>query len=214
MHSTCFDIPSGRQRGRRPFLPMGGTSAKCTAGWGGVPIHYCWAPFYDLPVCDQSFELAITWNVVYHGDGEIAQRAIDEIRRVLVPTGIYVGTMLSKRNTNYGQGRQVRPDTFRARRQTAQAAIGPPSDPEAVTLPTPVSVAWPGGTRRLRLAITSTTSWIRLALGHTWVSGHRRVHQVRRGSRKTRLPKRRWSRLSFNHRFRRTARWLPAIASL
>jgi tellurite methyltransferase len=77
-----------------------------------LSIDYRQAPFYALPVEDQSFDFAIAWNVVYHGDGDIAQRAIDEIRRVLVRGGLYVGTMLSKRNTNYGQGREVRPDTF------------------------------------------------------------------------------------------------------
>jgi tellurite methyltransferase len=86
--------------------------AREQARQAGLSIDYRHAPFYDLPVADHSFEVAIAWNVVYHGDGGIAQRAIDEIRRVLVPGGLYIGTMLSKRNANFGLGRQVQPDTF------------------------------------------------------------------------------------------------------
>jgi tellurite methyltransferase len=78
----------------------------------GLAVDYRQARFYELPLDDGSFDVAIAWNVVYHGDGEIASRGIDEIRRVLVPGGLYVGTMLSKRNTTYGLGHEVRPDTF------------------------------------------------------------------------------------------------------
>jgi hypothetical protein len=35
-----------------------------------------------------------------------------EIWRVLKPGALYQGTMLSTRNTNYGRGRAVAPDTF------------------------------------------------------------------------------------------------------
>src|SRR5207249_1194813 len=78
----------------------------------GAVIEYRVAPFYAVPFADRSFEAVIAWNVIYHGDREIAQRAVDEIARLLVPGGLYVGTMLSKRNVGYGVGRAVRPDTF------------------------------------------------------------------------------------------------------
>jgi len=75
-------------------------------------IDFRQAVFYSLPVDDASVDCAIAWNVIYHGDGAIAQRAIDEMRRVLVPGGLVVGTMLSKRNTGFGVGREVQRDTF------------------------------------------------------------------------------------------------------
>jgi tellurite methyltransferase len=78
----------------------------------GLSIEYRAAPFYAVPFDDASFDAVIAWNVIYHGDREIAQRAADEIARVLVPGGLYLGTMLSRRNRGYGQGREVRPDTF------------------------------------------------------------------------------------------------------
>jgi hypothetical protein len=42
----------------------------------------------------------------------VVRQTIREFTRVLVAGGIYVGTMLSKRNRGYGVGREVRPDTF------------------------------------------------------------------------------------------------------
>jgi tellurite methyltransferase len=86
--------------------------ARAQAQQAGLSIDFRQAPFFALPVEDHSFEIAIAWNVVYHGDGEITRRAIEEVRRVLVPGGVYIGTQLSKRNANFGQGREVQPDTF------------------------------------------------------------------------------------------------------
>jgi tellurite methyltransferase len=65
-----------------------------------------------LPFPDASFDFVLSWNVIYHGaPHEIAHR-IAEIRRVLRPGGLYQGTMLPKRNVNYGHGTLVAPDTF------------------------------------------------------------------------------------------------------
>jgi SAM-dependent methyltransferase len=86
--------------------------ARQQARAASLTIDFREALFYSLPVDDASVDCAIAWNVLYHGDGAIAQRAIDEIRRVLVPGGLVVGTMLSKRNAGFGVGREVQPDTF------------------------------------------------------------------------------------------------------
>jgi SAM-dependent methyltransferase len=86
--------------------------ARAEAARAGLDIDYRVGPFYALPFGDRSFDAAIAWNVIYHGDRAIAQRAIDEIARVLVPRGVFLGTMLSKRNRDYGVGREVSQDTF------------------------------------------------------------------------------------------------------
>ena len=86
--------------------------ARERAGAAGLSIDYRAGTFYDLPFPDGSFDVVIAWNVLYHGDGDIAARAIDGIHRVLVPGGLYVGSMLSKRNAGYGRDREVRPGTF------------------------------------------------------------------------------------------------------
>ncbi len=78
----------------------------------GLKLEYRQGPFYELPFQNEEFGVAIAWNVLYHGDGDIAARAIREIQRVLQTNGILIGTMLSKRNEQFGQGTEVRPDTF------------------------------------------------------------------------------------------------------
>ena len=65
-----------------------------------------------LPFDDGSFDYVLSWNVIYHGNCGDVGRRIAEIGRVLQPGGIYQGTMLPLRNSNYGVGREVAPDTF------------------------------------------------------------------------------------------------------
>ena len=66
----------------------------------------------DLPFADASFDFVLSWNVIYHGSLGDVGRALAEIWRVLKPGGLYQGTMLPLRNSNYGIGRRVAPDTF------------------------------------------------------------------------------------------------------
>jgi tellurite methyltransferase len=65
-----------------------------------------------LPYADRSFDYVLAFNVIYHGDATVVQRTVAEIRRVLRPGGLYQGTMLSRRNVNYGRGTEVAPDTW------------------------------------------------------------------------------------------------------
>lgn len=79
----------------------------------GLRLDYHQGSYYDLTsVPENSFGAVIAWNVIYHGDGELARLAIEGFHRLLQPGGLYVGTMLSKRNTWFGMGREVRSDTF------------------------------------------------------------------------------------------------------
>ena len=78
----------------------------------GISVDYRVGTFYALPFAARSFDAVIAWNVLYHGDGEIARAAVAGIARVLQDGGMYVGTMLSSRNAQYGRGREVAPDTF------------------------------------------------------------------------------------------------------
>jgi SAM-dependent methyltransferase len=65
-----------------------------------------------LPYPDGSFDFVLSWNVIYHGTLGDAGARIAEIWRVLKPGGLYQGTMLPTRNSNYGRGRLVAPGTF------------------------------------------------------------------------------------------------------
>ncbi|WP_420336149.1 class I SAM-dependent methyltransferase [Roseibium sp.] len=70
------------------------------------------ASMTELPFEDNSFDYVLSFNVIYHGDPEIVRTCISEIARVLKPGGLYQGTMLSKRNANFGIGDEVAPDTW------------------------------------------------------------------------------------------------------
>lgn len=65
-----------------------------------------------LPYPDASFDYVLSFNVIYHGDGSVVARAVSEIRRVLKPGGLFHGTLLSKRHTSFGLGKEIAPDTF------------------------------------------------------------------------------------------------------
>ncbi|WP_269581476.1 class I SAM-dependent methyltransferase [Roseibium sp. Sym1] len=82
------------------------------AGAEGLTITAQPAPMTDLPFEDNSFDYVLSFNVIYHGDPQIVKSAISEIARVLKPGGTYQGTMLSKRNGNFGLGTEVARDTF------------------------------------------------------------------------------------------------------
>lgn len=83
-----------------------------SAAADGLRISTQLAPMTELPFPDKSFDYALAFNVIYHGDKTVVCRAIDEIRRVLKPGGVYQGTMLSKRDERYRLGEEIAPNTF------------------------------------------------------------------------------------------------------
>lgn len=85
---------------------------KNSAEANGLEVSTHLAPMTELPFADQSFDYVLSFNVIYHGDPAIVQKAISEIARVLKPGGHYQGTMLSKRNVNFGVGTEIAPDTW------------------------------------------------------------------------------------------------------
>jgi SAM-dependent methyltransferase len=66
----------------------------------------------DLPLGNNSVDYVLAFNVIYHGSPAIVERSIAEIERVLTDQGLFQGTMLSKRNANFGIGTEVDKDTF------------------------------------------------------------------------------------------------------
>lgn len=74
-----------------------------------------------LPYDDGAFDYVLAFNVIYHGDGDVVRRSIAEITRILQKGGAYQGTMLTKRNANFGRGREVSPDTYVADADAADA---------------------------------------------------------------------------------------------
>jgi tellurite methyltransferase len=86
--------------------------ARDAAAARGLELQFHQGRADALPFADGTFDFVLSWNVIHHGDlGEVGHR-IGEIWRVLKPGGLYQGTLLPKRNLNYGQGREIAPDTF------------------------------------------------------------------------------------------------------
>jgi SAM-dependent methyltransferase len=65
-----------------------------------------------LPFADASFDYVLSWNVIFHGTMGDVGRRLAEIWRVLKPCALYQGTMLSKRDAQFGRGSAIAPDTF------------------------------------------------------------------------------------------------------
>lgn len=101
---------------------------RSTAAAEGVSVDAQLGMMTELPYPDGAFDYVLSFNVIYHGDGDVVRKAISEIRRVLTPGGLYQGTMLSKRNANFGVGEEVAPDTW----VRADAAHGAADDSDKV----------------------------------------------------------------------------------
>jgi SAM-dependent methyltransferase len=78
----------------------------------GVDVRFAVCSFLRLPFRSRSFDYVLAWNVIYHGDRDTVRGAIGEIGRVLVPGGIYQGTMLSRRHADLAIARETSPGTF------------------------------------------------------------------------------------------------------
>jgi len=83
-----------------------------TAAGRGLTIDVKHGNADRLPYPDASFDFVLSWNVIYHGTLGDAGARIAEIWRVLKPGGLYQGTMLPTRHTDYGRGRLVAPGTY------------------------------------------------------------------------------------------------------
>lgn len=82
------------------------------AGERGLSIDAREGLMTEVPFDAGSFDFVLSFNVIYHGAPDVVGQAIAEIHRVLRPGGAYQGTMLSKRNANFGVGDEVAPDTW------------------------------------------------------------------------------------------------------
>lgn len=86
--------------------------ARREAAARGLPLSLRQADADALPFADRSFDYVLSWNVIFHGTlGDVGRR-LAEIWRVLKPGGLYQGTMLSQRDTQFGHGVPVAPNTF------------------------------------------------------------------------------------------------------
>lgn len=61
----------------------------------------------------RSFDLVLSWNVLYHGSRETFKRAVALTHRWLRPDGLLFFTCPSRRDGKYGSGEEVAANTYR-----------------------------------------------------------------------------------------------------
>lgn len=86
--------------------------ARAEAVARGLQLSLRQADADRLPFSSESFDYVLSWNVIFHGTMGDVGRRITEIWRILKPGALYQGTMLSKRDAQFGCGPPVAPDTF------------------------------------------------------------------------------------------------------
>jgi len=65
-----------------------------------------------LPFKDNSFDLIIAWNVIYHGTCSFIDKTVNEIRRCLKQEKYFLCTLISTKHVKYGQGKELERNTF------------------------------------------------------------------------------------------------------
>lgn len=86
--------------------------AKKIASDRNLTLQLIQGPMERLPYETGFFDYVLAFNVIYHGDAAVVSQCLQEIHRVLKPNAFFQGTMLSKRNGNYGRGHEIAPNTF------------------------------------------------------------------------------------------------------
>lgn len=66
----------------------------------------------DLNFENETFDMVVAWNVIYHGDMSVVQHSLSEISRILRRKGLFLGTMLSMRNSEIATGQEIAHRTF------------------------------------------------------------------------------------------------------
>ena len=60
----------------------------------------------------ESFDIVLSYNVIYHGYREQFAQAIEHVRVLLKPAGLFFFTCPTRQDGKYGYGEQVAPHTF------------------------------------------------------------------------------------------------------
>jgi SAM-dependent methyltransferase len=68
---------------------------------------------FDASLQDSSFDIILSFNVIYHGFRDQFVCTIERVHRLLKPSGLFFFTCPSRQDGKYGHGEQVAPDTFR-----------------------------------------------------------------------------------------------------
>ena len=85
-------------------------------GWKaklGLAIQAKTCDVLDDGFARESFDVVLSYNVIYHGYREQFAQAIEHVRALLRPDGLFYFTCHSRQDGKYGYGEEVAPHTFR-----------------------------------------------------------------------------------------------------
>lgn len=77
-----------------------------------LPIQTQTCEFLDDIFLAESFDIVLSYNVIYHGYREQFAQAIEQVRKLLRPAGLFFFTCPTRQDGKYGHGEQVAPHTF------------------------------------------------------------------------------------------------------
>jgi tellurite methyltransferase len=119
-----LDLGCGLGRHAIAFAQAGFSVTASDASAGAISHLSKWAQDLSLEirvlVCDvfsdllpeNSFDIALAYNVIYHGYRHQLSAAIDHVQRLLRTNGLFYFTCPSRDDGKYGFGREVAPHTF------------------------------------------------------------------------------------------------------
>lgn len=68
--------------------------------------------FVEDRIADNSFDIVISINAIYHGYREDFAKAINHVIHILRPSGLFFFTCPTRKDGKYGHGHQVAPHTY------------------------------------------------------------------------------------------------------
>jgi tellurite methyltransferase len=83
-----------------------------------IETHVCDVLAATLP--SETYDVVLSYNVIYHGSREQFAQAIQQVRRLLRRQGIFFFTCPSRQDGKYGFGEMVAPHTYRCTRSVTR----------------------------------------------------------------------------------------------
>ena len=86
-----------------------------------IETHVC--SMLEQPFDPSSFDIILSYNVIYHGRRSEFAHAIGQVRRLLRPSGLFFFTCPTRKDGKYGHGECVAPHTYAATKSVTPGDI-------------------------------------------------------------------------------------------
>jgi tellurite methyltransferase len=77
----------------------------------------------DIALQGKTFDIVLSYNVIYHGSREQFAQAIRQVHKLLKPKGIFFFTSPSRQDGKYGFGEIIAPHTYRCEKSVTPGDI-------------------------------------------------------------------------------------------